>query len=113
MKKTSALNTNFFEAIALYNYKDVMFSKEAYVKNRENADTVVEQYLISAMIYLRTLEAEKRIASFTEEELMQLSDEYIDIWAQVRKQGGSTITMRYERVEQDIEKVLTGYMDFI
>ena len=112
-EKTSALNTNFFEAIALYNYKDVMFSKEAYVKNRENADTVVEQYLISAMIYLRTLEAEKRIASFTEEELMQLSDEYIDIWAQVRKQGGSTITMRYERVEQDIEKVLTGYMDFI
>ena len=112
-ERTGALNTNFFDAVTIYNYKDVMFSTEAYDMSIDSVNVIVEQYITSAMLYLRTLEAENEIASFTKDELMQLGDEYIDLWNSVRKQGGSTITMRYDRVKQDIEKVLTGYTNYV
>ena len=112
-ERTGTLNTNFFDAITVNNYKDVMFSQEAYELSANDAEIIVEQYLTSAMLYLRTLEAENTIASFSRDELVQLSDEYIDLWNQVKKQGSSSIELRYDRVKKDIEKVLTAYVNYV
>ncbi|MBP3854273.1 MAG: hypothetical protein IK990_01490 [Ruminiclostridium sp.] len=112
-ERTGDLNTNFFDAITLNHFKDAMFTGEAYKLSKSSVDTVVEQYLTSAMLYLRTLKAENEIASLSKDELMQLGDDYIDLWSSVRKQGGSTITMRYDRVIKDMEKVVTGYLNYV
>lgn len=110
--RTGSLNTNFFEAVALSEYGNVMFTREAWENSRESADIIVEQYLTASMLYLRTLEAEKAIASFGEDELYKTDADYVELWTQLRKQS-RTINSRYERVKADIEKVITGYKNYV
>ena len=74
--RKGALNSNFFDAVMVYNYQNVMFSREAYELSKETADAIVAQYIAAALVYLRSLEAEKAIGEYDETVLAEVGPEY-------------------------------------
>ena len=110
--RKGALNSNFFDAVMVYNYQNVMFSREAYELSKETADAIVSQYIAAALVYLRSLEAEKAIGEYDETVLAEVGPEYAALRAKIVSENADLLR-RYNKVVDNINKVVNGYLDYV
>ncbi|MBQ3918911.1 MAG: InlB B-repeat-containing protein [Oscillospiraceae bacterium] len=114
----TALTSNYFELIELYNRQGVMFSSEAKAETRECANAISQEYLAAMLVALRTMDAEKAVADFTVEDCMRLTTMYSDDWMACKKNsitliGKGNSKGKFDILAENTAKAMTGYIDFV